>query len=99
MDRGLLTEVGSGTEASLRYSLRRFFSHLMNAIKNSESASPSIPMTPKMPSGKVIRQRIMILADKDSGSWMTLSEAHAYTNVCDLYVKDGVVRVIEVKHG
>ena len=32
------------------------------------------------------------------GKEMTLSEAHAYTNVCDLYVKDGTVRVIEVSH-
>ena len=36
--------------------------------------------------------------NKDSGSWMTLSEAHAYTNVCDLYVQDGTVWVIEVSH-
>ena len=37
--------------------------------------------------------------NKDTGKWLTLSEAHAYASVSDLYVKDGVVRVIEVKHG
>ena len=37
--------------------------------------------------------------NKDTGTWMTISEAHAYASASDLYVKDGVVRVIEVKHG
>lgn len=37
--------------------------------------------------------------NKDTGTWMTLTEAHAYAGVSNLYVKDGVVRVIEVKHG
>ena len=37
--------------------------------------------------------------NKDTGTWMTLSEAHAYTSVSNLYVKDGTVRVVEVKHG
>lgn len=36
--------------------------------------------------------------NKDTGTWMTLSEAHAYADISNLYVKDGVVRVIEVKH-
>ena len=36
--------------------------------------------------------------NKDSGSWITLNEAHAYAERSNLYVKDGVVRVIEVKH-
>lgn len=34
----------------------------------------------------------------DSGTWITLSEAHAYADTADVYVSDGVVRVIEVKH-
>ena len=37
--------------------------------------------------------------NKDTGTWMTLSQAHAYADVSNLYVKDGTVRVIEVKHG
>ena len=37
--------------------------------------------------------------NKDTGKWLTLSEAHAYASASNLYVKDGVVRVIEVKHG
>ena len=37
--------------------------------------------------------------NKDTGKWMTLSEAHAYASVSNLYVKDGTVRVVEVKHG
>ena len=37
--------------------------------------------------------------NKDTGTWMTLSEAHAYASVSNLYVKDGTVRVVEVKHG
>ena len=36
--------------------------------------------------------------NKDTGTWMTLYEAHAYASVSNLYVKDGTVRVIEVKH-
>ena len=36
--------------------------------------------------------------NKDTGTWMTLSEAHAYASVSNLYVKDGTVRVIEVSH-
>ena len=36
--------------------------------------------------------------NKDTGTWMTLSEAHAYASAANLYVKDGAVRVIEVKH-
>ena len=36
--------------------------------------------------------------NKDTGTWMTISEAHAYASASDLYVKDGVVRVIEVRH-
>ncbi len=34
----------------------------------------------------------------DSGTWLSLSEAHAYADTADVYVSDGVVRVIEVKH-
>ena len=37
--------------------------------------------------------------NKDAGTWMTLAEAHAYASVSNLYVKDGTVRVIEVRHG
>jgi hypothetical protein len=29
---------------------------------------------------------------------MTLSEAHAYADRCDLYVLDGIVRAVEVKN-
>ena len=36
--------------------------------------------------------------NRDTGTWMTLSEAHAYASAANLYVKDGAVRVIEVKH-
>ena len=37
--------------------------------------------------------------NKDTGTWMPLSEAHAYASASNLYVKDGTVRVIEVRHG
>ena len=29
-------------------------------------------------------------------SWLTLSQAHGYADTANLYVSDGVVRVIEV---
>ena len=34
--------------------------------------------------------------NRSTGSWMSLSAAHGYSNHCNLYVSDGVVRVIEV---
>jgi hypothetical protein len=36
--------------------------------------------------------------NRDTGSWMTLAQAHAYATQANLYVKDGTVRVIEVSH-
>lgn len=35
--------------------------------------------------------------NKDTKSWVTLSEAHAYSDKCNLYIHNGQVRVIEVK--
>lgn len=32
----------------------------------------------------------------DSGSWVSLSQAHAYASVCTLYTENSVVRIIEV---
>ena len=32
----------------------------------------------------------------NNGSWMTLSQAHAYASAADLYVHEGVVRIIQV---
>ena len=37
--------------------------------------------------------------NRDSKMWVSLDEAHAYANQANLYVKDGIVRVIEVRHG
>lgn len=34
--------------------------------------------------------------NRTTRSWMSLSAAHAYADVCDMYMKDGVIRVIEV---
>ena len=34
----------------------------------------------------------------DSKEWMTLEKALAYADTANLYVRDGVVRVVEVKH-
>ena len=34
--------------------------------------------------------------NRTTGTWMTLAAAHAYAAKADLYVRDGVVRVIEV---
>ena len=34
--------------------------------------------------------------NRSTGSWMSLSAAHGYSEQCNLYVSDGVVRVIEV---
>lgn len=36
--------------------------------------------------------------NRDSGSWVSLSAAHAYANTSNLYVRGGIVRVIEVSH-
>ena len=35
--------------------------------------------------------------NKDNGEWITLAQAKTYADAADLYVKDGVVRVIEVR--
>jgi len=34
----------------------------------------------------------------DSGDWVTLEQAKAYSNTMDLYVHNGVVRIVEVRH-
>ena len=36
--------------------------------------------------------------NRDSGRWLTLSAAHAYAETCNLYVQDGVVRVVEIRN-
>ena len=36
--------------------------------------------------------------NRDSQRWMTLSAAHAYAQTCNLYVEDGVVRVVEIRN-
>jgi len=36
--------------------------------------------------------------NRDSKSWVSLTAAHAYAGTSNLYVKDGVVRIIEVSH-
>ncbi len=36
--------------------------------------------------------------NRDSKQWVTLDQAHAYAGSANLYVKDGIVRVIEVRH-
>lgn len=33
-----------------------------------------------------------------TGRWMTLSAGHAYAEKCDLYVLDGIVRVVEIRN-
>jgi hypothetical protein len=40
----------------------------------------------------------VICRNRSTGRWMTLSEAHAYADRCDLYVLDGIVRAVEVKN-
>ena len=35
--------------------------------------------------------------NKDNGEWITLVQAKTYADAANLYVKDGVVRVIEVR--
>ena len=35
--------------------------------------------------------------NKDNGEWITLTQAKTYADAANLYVKDGVVRVIEVR--
>lgn len=35
----------------------------------------------------------------DMGAWISLDAAHAYAGTADIYVSDGFVRAIEVKHG
>lgn len=35
--------------------------------------------------------------NRDSKLWVTLDQAHAYADTCNLYVENGIVRVIEVK--
>lgn len=36
--------------------------------------------------------------NRDSGRWLTLSAAHAYAETCNLYVQDGIVRVVEIRN-
>lgn len=36
--------------------------------------------------------------NRDAERWVTLSEAHAYSGQCSLYIHDGAVRIIEVRH-
>lgn len=38
----------------------------------------------------------VVCYNRTTGTWMTLSAAHAYAKEANLYVRDGVVRVIEV---
>jgi len=40
----------------------------------------------------------LLCFNTDSGEWVTLEQAQAYADSADLYVKDGVVRIIEVSH-
>ena len=39
----------------------------------------------------------VVCYNKTTKTWMTLSQAHAYASVADLYVRNGVVRIIEVR--
>lgn len=36
--------------------------------------------------------------NRDAERWVSLSEAHAYSGQCSLYIHDGMVRIIEVRH-
>lgn len=40
----------------------------------------------------------IICYNRDTQSWMTLEEAHAYAPSCNLYIHNGAVRIIEVGH-
>ena len=35
--------------------------------------------------------------NRTTKTWMTLDQAHAYASTADLYVRSGVVRIIEVR--
>lgn len=36
--------------------------------------------------------------NRDTRTWVTIQEAHAYADSCNLYIHNGQVRIIEVKH-
>lgn len=40
----------------------------------------------------------VVCYNKDSGDWVTLQQALNYANSADLYVKDGIVRIVEVTY-
>ena len=42
--------------------------------------------------------RTVLCYNLDSKDWVTLDQALAYANTANLYVKDGIVRVVEVAH-
>ena len=50
----------SGTGVSDRYSVLRWMSQRTQLTANSESESPSNPITPKIPSGRDTRHKMMI---------------------------------------
>ena len=41
---------------------------------------------------------LVLCYNADSRDWVTLEQAKAYSNTMDLYVHNGIVRVIEVRH-
>ena len=58
----------SGTGVSDRYSVLRWMSQRTQLTANSESESPSNPITPKIPSGRDTRHKMMIRVVREKGN-------------------------------
>ena len=46
--------------------------------------------------GRILISNVQCYND-DTGKWMTLDDAKAYGGTMNLYVYDGVIRIVEVK--
>lgn len=94
---GYLVKTGDYVAATLRNG--RFASvTVLTALKNVPNSAWSGPSGVTVDGTFYTVPENVLCYNRDSAQWMSLSAAHAYAEACNLYVQDGVVRVVEIKN-
>ena len=92
---GYLVKTGDYVAATLRNG--RFASvTALDKLKNVPNSAWSGPAAVSVEGTLYSVPEDVLCYNRDSGRWMTLSQAHAYAEASNLYVCDGTVRVVEV---
>ena len=94
---GYLVKTGDYVAATLRNG--RFASvTVLTALKNVPNSAWSGPSGVTVGGTFYTVPEDVLCYNRDSAQWLSLSAAHAYAQTCNLYVRDGVVRVVEIRN-